>query len=167
MTENHARISPALVETIAGLSAGTASTLAVHPLDVIKTRLQIHRSISRTPASGLTIFRSLTKQPQPLKSLYRGLTPNLTGNASSWALFFYFKNIFESSLRSFHNQRSDSNYVSLTPLDYFLASGSAGIMITISTNPIWVLKTRMLSSDRGAKGAYQIMELFNLLFTSL
>jgi hypothetical protein len=40
MNENHARLSPALVETIAGLAAGTASTLAVHPLDVIKTRLQ-------------------------------------------------------------------------------------------------------------------------------
>lgn len=40
MTENHARLSPALVETIAGLSAGTISTLSVHPLDVIKTRLQ-------------------------------------------------------------------------------------------------------------------------------
>lgn len=37
---DHARLSPALVETIAGLTAGTASTLAVHPLDVIKTRLQ-------------------------------------------------------------------------------------------------------------------------------
>ncbi|THV44407.1 hypothetical protein BGAL_0651g00040 [Botrytis galanthina] len=157
MTENHARISPALVETIAGLSAGTASTLAVHPLDVIKTRLQIHRSTSHTPASGLTILRSLTQQPQPLQSLYRGLTPNLIGNASSWALFFYFKNIFESSLRSFHNQPSHSNYASLTPIDYFLASGSAGIMITITTNPIWVLKTRMLSSDRSSKGAYQSM----------
>jgi Mitochondrial carrier protein len=40
MNDNHARLSPALVETIAGLSAGTISTLAVHPLDVIKTRLQ-------------------------------------------------------------------------------------------------------------------------------
>lgn len=40
MSDNHARLSPALVETIAGLAAGTASTLAVHPLDVIKTRLQ-------------------------------------------------------------------------------------------------------------------------------
>ena len=40
MNENHARLSPALVETIAGLTAGVASTLAAHPLDVIKTRLQ-------------------------------------------------------------------------------------------------------------------------------
>ena len=40
MTDHHARLSPALVETIAGLSAGTCATLAAHPLDVIKTRLQ-------------------------------------------------------------------------------------------------------------------------------
>lgn len=42
MTDNHGRYSSALVETVAGLSAGTISTLAVHPLDVIKTRL--HRN---------------------------------------------------------------------------------------------------------------------------
>jgi solute carrier family 25 folate transporter 32 len=49
MNENHARLSPALVETIAGLSAGTISTLSVHPLDVIKTRLQStsHHYLSR------------------------------------------------------------------------------------------------------------------------
>lgn len=40
MTGQNARLSPALTETLAGLSAGAASTLAVHPLDVIKTRLQ-------------------------------------------------------------------------------------------------------------------------------
>lgn len=49
MTENHARLSPALVETIAGLSAGTISTLAVHPLDVIKTRLQSSSASSLPP----------------------------------------------------------------------------------------------------------------------
>jgi len=46
MNDNHARLSPALVETIAGLAAGTASTLAVHPLDVIKTRLQSTSTIN-------------------------------------------------------------------------------------------------------------------------
>lgn len=32
--------SPALVETVAGLSAGTMATLIVHPLDIVKTRMQ-------------------------------------------------------------------------------------------------------------------------------
>lgn len=40
MSDSHVRFAPALIETIAGLSAGTASTLVAHPLDVIKTRLQ-------------------------------------------------------------------------------------------------------------------------------
>ena len=59
MSENHARLSPALVETIAGLSAGTISTLAVHPLDVIKTRLQ-----SQAPLP----FNPLAKPPLTLSS---------------------------------------------------------------------------------------------------
>ena len=33
-------LSPALVESIAGLSAGTIATLVVHPLDIVKTRMQ-------------------------------------------------------------------------------------------------------------------------------
>lgn len=34
------RLSPALVESIAGLSAGSIATLVVHPLDIVKTRMQ-------------------------------------------------------------------------------------------------------------------------------
>jgi hypothetical protein len=37
---NHAGTSPALVEAVAGLSAGTVATLVVHPLDIVKTRMQ-------------------------------------------------------------------------------------------------------------------------------
>ncbi|OWP00219.1 mitochondrial carrier protein [Marssonina coronariae] len=185
MSDNHARLSPALVETIAGLSAGTFSTLAVHPLDVIKTRLQsklsqptqvpgkhltflVQRNTSKTPTNALAIFRSLTLNEHPIQSLYRGLTPNLIGNASSWALFFYFKSLVETQLVAFHTRPSqplsDSGHnvpaslkSVLTPLDYFLASGISGTLITLSTNPIWVLKTRMLSSDKGAEGAYKNM----------
>jgi solute carrier family 25 folate transporter 32 len=98
-----------------------------------------------------------------VQSLYRGLTPNLIGNASSWALFFYFKSTIEGQLVHFHNRASlHSNseperaaYDVLTPADYFVASGISGTLITLLTNPIWVLKTRMLSSDRGSAGAYE------------
>lgn len=41
---NHAGLSPAVIESIAGLSAGTVATLVVHPLDIVKTRMQ---SVSR------------------------------------------------------------------------------------------------------------------------
>ena len=59
MNDNHARLSPALVETIAGLAAGTISTLAVHPLDVIKTRLQ--STSPPQPLSTNTNFPSPTQ----------------------------------------------------------------------------------------------------------
>lgn len=36
----NAGISPALVETLAGLAAGSVATLTVHPLDIVKTRMQ-------------------------------------------------------------------------------------------------------------------------------
>lgn len=42
-------------------------------------------------------------------------------------------------------------------MDYFLASGIAGTVATMYTMPIWVLKTRILSSDKGTVGAYANM----------
>ena len=93
----------------------------------------------------------------------------MIGNASSWAIFFYFKSIIENQLLQFHNRpsatisalvvkdTSKGKQNGLTPFDYFVASGVSGILITMSTNPIWVLKTRMLSSDKGTEGAYESM----------
>ena len=68
-----AGLSPALVETVAGLSAGTMATLIVHPLDIVKTRMQSESSaIScritkwkmdwRRPANTLILI--LTSPPQ-------------------------------------------------------------------------------------------------------
>lgn len=155
MTENHAGLSPALVETISGLTAGSVATLVVHPLDIVKTRMQLHRSTAPTSASLTTIslIRALTQTPQPLNALYRGLTPNLLGNASSWASFFFFKTRAERTILGL----KESPDAGLSPTDYFTASAVAGAGVQILTNPIWVLKVRMLSSDRGAVGAYPSM----------
>lgn len=45
---NHAGLSPAVIESLAGLSAGTVATLVVHPLDIVKTRMQS----TQLPAAG-------------------------------------------------------------------------------------------------------------------
>lgn len=169
---NHAGLSPAAVESIAGLSAGTVATLVVHPLDIVKTRMQsknfspllalelelifrftVYRSSHPEAIRPTTVslLRTLTSNPQPLASLYRGLTPNLVGNASSWACFFFFKSRFERMLAGWQGRAQPSAG------DYFVGSALAGATTTALTNPIWVLKTRMVSSDRGAKGAYPSM----------
>ncbi|KAF5023229.1 hypothetical protein F66182_4704 [Fusarium sp. NRRL 66182] len=152
---NHAGLSPATIESIAGLSAGTVSTLTVHPLDVVKTRMQIYRNSAHDAVRPTTvsILRSLTSSPNPIASLYRGLTPNLVGNASSWASFFFFKSRYERFIASWHD-RPDGRP---SAADYFVASAMAGASTTALTNPVWVLKTRMVSSDRGAHGAYPSM----------
>jgi len=90
--------------------------------------------------------------------LYRGLTPNLIGNSTSWALFFYFKSLAEDQLLLLHNGISGTQKgYELRSGDYLLSSGVSGTFVTLSTNPIWVVKTRMLSSDKGAEGAYKNM----------
>ncbi|TQS37767.1 hypothetical protein Golomagni_01750 [Golovinomyces magnicellulatus] len=165
MTEQSARLSTLQIETISGLSAGIISTLLFHPLDIIKTRLQVYHSSPSVPVTTAAILRGLICSQSPIKSLYRGITPNLLGNAGSWSLFLGLKSVIEDRIiksRTFvsHNFYSrDKNRLisprdSLTPFDYFLASGISGMIITLSTNPLWVIKTRMLVSDRGKKGAY-------------
>lgn len=99
-----------------------------------------------------------------MRALYRGLTPNLIGNASSWASFFFFKSRFERALASFKSSgqpfpsspstSSPDDLSVLSPTDYFAASLLAGAATQFLTNPIWVLKTRIVSSDRHAAGAY-------------
>ncbi|KAM0332935.1 hypothetical protein ACHAQA_001591 [Verticillium albo-atrum] len=154
---NDAGLSPALIESIAGLSAGSVATLVVHPLDIVKTRMQIHRSTTapKQPLTTMSLIRSLTQNPHPIASLYRGLTPNLLGNATSWASFFFFKSRIERIFAG-GSDRSTRDSTLSTP-HFLLSAALAGALTQVLTNPIWVLKTRMLSSDRGAEGAYPSM----------
>ncbi|KAK3378024.1 mitochondrial carrier domain-containing protein [Podospora didyma] len=170
MTETKdAGLSPALVETIAGLSAGSMATLVVHPLDIVKTRMQIHRSAT-APSAALTtvsVIRKLVETEKPIAAIYRGLTPNLLGNATSWASFFLFKSRIEHGIAILkqprqragdsHDEGTTQDTSALSPADFFASSLAAGAMTQVITNPIWVLKTRMLSSDSSAAGAYPSM----------
>lgn len=98
------------------------------------------------------LIRSLTSSPHPFRSLYRGLTPNIVGSASSWASFFFFKSRAETLLSGLRAPDRQP-----TALEYLASPALAGAATTVLTNPVWVIKTRMLSSDAGARGAYPSM----------
>lgn len=115
------------------------------------------RSSSRLGASWALARHILRREgggAGALGALYRGLTPNLVGNTAGWSLYFTFYDLLK---RRASTQRGLPAGHDLGTVDYFKASGLAGAMAAVLTNPIWVVKTRMLSSGRDAPGAYRGM----------
>lgn len=127
-------------EAAAGFTAGLIGTIVTHPLDVIKTRLQIHRG-------ALPLGASLRLVPWP--SLYRGLSTNLVGNTVAWALYF---SLYDAAKKMAAGRGGESR--PLTSVDVLLASAGAGLITSVCTNPIWVIKTRLLSTDASATSSY-------------
>ncbi|KAB8069791.1 mitochondrial carrier [Aspergillus leporis] len=143
-------ISSSFVETVAGFTAGIVSTLCLHPLDLVKTRLQVDRSSSSRVGGSLRIVREIFQNEGGVTAFYRGLTPNLIGNSTSWALYFLCYSNIKTAMRTWRSSQKQE----LASSDYFLASGVAGMLTSCLTNPIWVIKTRMLSTGSRTPGAY-------------
>lgn len=53
--------------------------------------------------------------------------------------------------------RGRSKDEGLDSVDYLLSSGTAGVLTAVLSNPLWVIKTRMLSTGRSSPGAYSSM----------
>ncbi|KAH6920148.1 hypothetical protein HPB50_028863 [Hyalomma asiaticum] len=124
---------------IAGVSGGVASTLAVHPFDLLKIRLAVNDGgvSSRPHYRGFlnavaTIFRQ-----EGIVGFYRGVTPNCIGAGASWGFYFLFYNAIKSQLSL--STRTEH----LRPGQHMQAAAEAGILTLLMTNPIWVVKTRM------------------------
>lgn len=127
------------MDLLAGVAAGTVTTLVMHPLDLAKVRLQVGRNHSLTQAVG-----ELVKHP---REAYRGIGPNLVGNAAGWGIYFYLYRQAKNAL--------DARGIEKTPLTLLAASFSTGVLTQTLTNPIWVVKTVMLASKRSDADAAQ------------
>ncbi|GFF26996.1 mitochondrial folate transporter/carrier [Aspergillus udagawae] len=143
-------LSSSFVETIAGFTAGIVSTLCLHPLDLLKTRLQVDRSSPSQLGGSLRVIRDIARREGGITAFYRGLTPNIIGNSTSWGLYFLCYGKTKDLMRRLRGSRVPE----LTSTDYFVASGLAGLATSVLTNPIWVIKTRMLSTGSNTPGAY-------------
>ena len=156
MPSKNDRISPGTVETISGLTAGIASTIIVHPLDIIKTRMQLDTSPNPLLNSSRSVLKDILRNEGPTRiaALYRGLSPNLLGNASGWGLYFLWYRQGQDALRHLRGYAKDTP---LTNVDYLTASAGAGALSAVLTNPIWVIKTRMVATSSATKGAYPSM----------
>ena len=73
----------------AGAGAGCAATLLLHPLDLIKTRMQVQEhGCTRLPAyRGVWHACRKIVGVEGWLGLYQGLWPNMLGNTVSWGLY--------------------------------------------------------------------------------
>ncbi|KAI5281200.1 hypothetical protein KEM54_003364 [Ascosphaera aggregata] len=153
-TGNSTGLPPSIVETVAGLTAGSVSTLALHPLDIVKVRLQVDHLRASHLGNTFHVARDIFLNEGRIAGFYRGLTPNLIGNSISWGLYFFWYDRIKDGLHSIHGESVAAAQGGLGSMDFFLASGISGVLTSSLTNPIWVIKTRMLMTGANAPGAY-------------
>ncbi|KAJ5238561.1 mitochondrial carrier protein [Penicillium chermesinum] len=141
------RIPSIWVAPFCGATAGVASGIVTCPLDVIKTKLQAQGGFARRVAqqdtatlykgmlgTGKTIFRH-----DGIRGLYQGLGPMLLGYLPTWAVYLA---VYDGSREYYEKTWTDNFWLSRG-----LASITAGACSTVVTNPIWVIKTRLMSQS--------------------
>ncbi|AAS53046.1 AER366Wp [Eremothecium gossypii ATCC 10895] len=136
-------------EVISGLTAGTITTIASHPLDLLKLRLQLSAG-NRANTTYTGLIRDIFERQQWGRELYRGLGVNLLGNSVAWALYFgCYRCAKDIALRHLGNESATGIMDRRLPAHaYMLAAGSSGIATAVLTNPIWVIKTRIMATSR-------------------
>ncbi|KAF4956091.1 hypothetical protein FSARC_11682 [Fusarium sarcochroum] len=133
---------------VAGAIGGFTSGVVTCPLDVIKTKLQAQggyaalnkgRHVGHPKLyNGLIGSGKLIWREEGIRGLYRGLGPIVMGYLPTWAVWF---TVYNKS-KGYISQYYDNNHIV-----NFWSSIIAGASSTIVTNPIWVIKTRLMSQS--------------------
>ncbi|KAI1875443.1 hypothetical protein JX265_004501 [Neoarthrinium moseri] len=144
-----ARASESQFNALSGAVGGFTSGVVTCPLDVIKTKLQAQggfvpvakgRHVGHHKVyEGLMGTARVIWKEEGIRGLYRGLGPIILGYLPTWAVWFtvYTKS---KEVMAEHNVRSQF-------VINFWSSIVAGASSTVVTNPIWVIKTRLMSQS--------------------
>ncbi|KAK3334254.1 mitochondrial carrier domain-containing protein [Neurospora tetraspora] len=127
---------------LAGAVGGLMSGVITCPLDVIKTKLQAqgagHHVGQPRMYNGLVGTAKVIWKHEGIRGMYRGLGPIIMGYLPTWAVWFTVYNKSKIWLGEYSDKPVAVN---------FGASIIAGASSTIATNPIWVIKTRLMSQS--------------------
>lgn len=135
---------PSFVYAASGASAGAVQTGLWHPLDLLKTRLQVQGS--RVNASGLPAYRSLPDafatiiRLEGAAGFFRGVTPNVVGSALAWGLqmplYAQFKNMLGNDSAQVRPALAQATC-------HLACSFAAGAVTNVLVHPFFFVKTRM------------------------
>ncbi|KAL9327086.1 hypothetical protein ACSQ67_007731 [Phaseolus vulgaris] len=122
----------------AGAAAGFATVAVMHPLDVVRTRFQVNDGrVSNLPGYKNTAHAIFTiARSEGLRGLYAGFLPGVLGSTISWGLYFFF---YDQAKQRYARNREGK----LSPGLHLASAAEAGGLVSLCTNPVWLVKTRL------------------------
>lgn len=87
------------------------------------SQFSVDRSLSSRIGGSFRVIRDISRHEGGVAAFYRGLSPNIIGNSTSWALYFLCYGKAKEVARTFRAHDGQD----LTSSDYFAASGTAGM----------------------------------------
>lgn len=141
------------ITALSGALAGFLAGVIVCPLDVAKTRLQAQglqlqdglRSGVDKYYNGIWGTLRTIVRDESVKGLYKGIIPIVLGYFPTWMVYF---SVYERCKQTYPQIFKRSEF-----LTHSLSALTAGAVSTTLTNPIWVVKTRlMLQSGKEVAG---------------
>ncbi|PHH77343.1 hypothetical protein CDD80_714 [Ophiocordyceps camponoti-rufipedis] len=146
---------------LAGALGGFTSGVVTCPLDVIKTKLQAQgtyrlvddgRHVGHPKMyNGLVGTAKVIWRQEGVRGMYRGLGPIILGYLPTWAVWFTIYNKSKGWLA-----RHSENRFTVS----FWSSIIAGASSTVVTNPIWVIKTRLMSQSHMPEADHHFESLY-------
>lgn len=156
-----ARAADSQFNAMAGAIGGFTSGIVTCPLDVIKTKLQAQGGYTPIDRgrhaghpklyNGLVGTASVIWREEGIQGMYRGLGPIVLGYLPTWAVWFTVYNESKTVLAQYYENTHAINFWSS-----IVAGGSS----TIVTNPIWVIKTRLMSQSNASARQHRSHDLF-------
>ena len=127
---------------ICGMCGGFATTITLHPLDCVKTRLQVNQGRGINFISNFFKVVRVTYQEGGVRAFYQGLSPAVLGSVTSWSIYFAcYENAKNRYKRLLDTNRLNGFYNLISSLE-------AGIIGSTATCPLWFLKTRLQLQNR-------------------
>merc|ERR1711981_576480 len=137
---------PALGHALAGSTGTAIANLAIYPLDLVITRLQVQRSLRKSSTTAdegeykgvLDAFEQIYNKEGGLSAFYGGVLQDTGKSIADSFLFFLFYNY----LRTNRLQKKGLNATTLPALDELGVGAFAGALSKLFTTPISNIVTR-------------------------
>ena len=137
--QNWPSLRPDFRPIVAGVIGGGLSTLFLHPLDMLKTRQAVYGGTIRQ-----TLMRSW-KSTAFGGGLYQGVSANILVSATSWGVYFFAYEQIKTLVGT---------------KNAFGAAFAAGVVCNLVTNPLSVMRSRMLLTDPSASKYSSVAKTF-------